>query len=123
MQHYRELCCEGHAGFGYRGQDVVCAAVSVLVINTINGIEQFTSDAFTLDSWTDREDPAGEAKKGKKRFFSRRSQEEEKNMLRLVFTEVPSREAALLMDVLVQGLTEIQREYGDSYVTVHIKEV
>ena len=102
MQHYRELCCEGHAGFGYRGQDVVCAAVSVLVINTINGIEQFTSDAFTLDSWADQE---------------------EKNMLRLVFTEVPSREAALLMDVLVQGLTEIQREYGDSYVTVHIKEV
>ncbi len=102
-QQYQELLCEGHAGFGYEGTDVVCAAVSVLVINTINGIERFTEDAFTLDTWSD---PDGDS-----------------NHIKMIFTETPSREAALLMDVLVQGLTEIQEEYGDSYVTVHIKEV
>ena len=29
----------GHAGFDDKGKDIVCAAVSVLVINTINSIE------------------------------------------------------------------------------------
>ena len=118
MQHYQELTCEGHAGFGYWGQDVVCAAVSMLVINTINGIESFTSDAFTLDTWA--EEPSS-GKKG--HFFARQKELEAKNHINLIFTETPSAETALLMDVLVQGLTEIQEEYGDTYVKVHIKEV
>jgi len=37
---------EGHAGFSHSGQDIVCAAVSALIINTVNSIEQFTSDTF-----------------------------------------------------------------------------
>ena len=32
----------GHAGYAPEGQDIVCAAASVLTINTINAIEQFT---------------------------------------------------------------------------------
>lgn len=35
---------EGHAGYSTSGKDIVCAAVSVLVINTINAIEQFTEE-------------------------------------------------------------------------------
>ena len=35
---------KGHAGFGVRGTDVVCASVSILVINTINSIQKLTSD-------------------------------------------------------------------------------
>ena len=34
----------GHAGYADAGQDIVCAAASVLVINTMNAIEQFTED-------------------------------------------------------------------------------
>jgi len=34
----------GHAGAGERGNDVVCAAISILVINTVNSIEMFTND-------------------------------------------------------------------------------
>ena len=33
---------------GSRRQDIVCAAVSVLVINTLNSIEQFTDDRDKL---------------------------------------------------------------------------
>lgn len=33
----------GHADSGEYGQDIVCAAVSVLSINTVNSIEQITS--------------------------------------------------------------------------------
>ncbi len=41
--------CEGHAGFARRGRDIVCAAFSMLTVNTVNSIEAFTDDAFTLD--------------------------------------------------------------------------
>ena len=34
----------GHAGYDDIGKDIVCAAVSVLVINTLNSIERFTDD-------------------------------------------------------------------------------
>ena len=34
----------GHAGYSENGQDVVCAAVSVLTINTVNAIEIFTQN-------------------------------------------------------------------------------
>ena len=32
----------GHADYSEYGSDIVCAAVSALVINTINSIENFT---------------------------------------------------------------------------------
>ena len=31
---------KGHAGFSEAGQDIVCAAASVLMINTVNAIEE-----------------------------------------------------------------------------------
>ena len=34
--------CIGHAGYANVGEDIVCSAVSVLVINTINSIEVYT---------------------------------------------------------------------------------
>ena len=35
---YVGVTVDGHAGFAEAGQDIVCAAVSVLVINTFNSI-------------------------------------------------------------------------------------
>ena len=37
---------EGHAEYANPGQDIVCAAASILVINTINAIEEFTEDNY-----------------------------------------------------------------------------
>ena len=37
----------GHAGYAEEGSDIICSAISVLTINTINSIEQFT-DALEL---------------------------------------------------------------------------
>ena len=39
--------CLGHAGFARRGKDIVCAAVSALILNTVNSIEAFTEDKFS----------------------------------------------------------------------------
>ena len=41
---------KGHAGFSETGQDIVCAAASVLMINTVNAIEAFADDKTSLVS-------------------------------------------------------------------------
>lgn len=41
---------QGHADSGEYGYDIVCAAVSVLAINTINSLEQLTSYRPQVDS-------------------------------------------------------------------------
>ena len=41
---YKQIECNGHAGFAQFGEDIVCAAISVLTINTINSVEKFTDD-------------------------------------------------------------------------------
>ena len=88
----------------------------MLVINTINGIDQFTEDAYALDS---KEDDTKTSKK--KRFFP--GKEESDNLIDFRFTEAVSKESNLLMDVLVLGLTEIYKQYGDSYLTLKFEEV
>ncbi len=38
---------KGHAGYGVRGTDVVCASVSALIINTVNSVEKLTQDRYS----------------------------------------------------------------------------
>ena len=42
--------CIGHAGYANVGEDIVCSAVSVLVINTINSIEVYTDAEFDIET-------------------------------------------------------------------------
>ena len=44
---YVSFASKGHAGYAEEGQDIICAAVSALVINTVNSLEQLTK-RFTL---------------------------------------------------------------------------
>jgi len=82
----------GHAGFAHKGQDIVCAAVSVLVINTINSIETFTSDKFQMNS------------------------DEESGLIEFrVLTQI-SNESILLLKSLVLGLQGIIEDYGHEYI-------
>lgn len=94
---YAGFTVEGHAGYAEEGQDIVCAAVSVLSLNTLNSIEAFTEDRFS-----------GEQKDG---YLSCR------------FPEGLSEKAVLLLDSMVLGLTDIQRSYGKSYIRIVFKEV
>ena len=90
---YIGFSSKGHAGYAEEGYDIICAAVSVLTVNTINSIEKFTEDAFKA-----------EAADG---------------MVRWKFTEIPlSKEANLLMDSLVLGLKDIQENYGKKYIKI-----
>ena len=43
----------GHAGYAEEGSDIICAAVSVLSLNTLNSIEAFTEDEFSGEQVAD----------------------------------------------------------------------
>ena len=43
---YLGFDCLGHAGYADEGEDIVCAGISALVINTINSIGLFTPKTF-----------------------------------------------------------------------------
>ena len=39
--------CLGHAGYAEEGEDIVCAGISALVINTINSLGVYTKEKFS----------------------------------------------------------------------------
>lgn len=96
---YMGFDCIGHAGFADAGEDIVCAGVSALVINTINSIAYYTGEKFSTDS------------------------DEETGKLTLSFREPAEHDAELLMKSLVLGLQGIQNNYGVEYITLNFKEV
>jgi Predicted ribosomal protein len=86
---------EGHAGYADEGQDIVCAAVSVLVINTINSIEQFTKDRFHLET------------------------KEETGYIELKMISSISNDTKLLLNSLILGLQGIEENYGNEYLKMN----
>ena len=98
-QQYKEILLQGHAGYADKGTDIVCAAVSVLVINTFNSIETFTDDYLSEDV------------------------DEKKARIRFVLKDQLGDQARLLIDSMLLGLEQIQEQYGSSYLKVNYKEV
>lgn len=93
---YLSFRCSGHAEYADSGKDIVCSAVSILVINTINAIEQFTDTAFTLNA---------------------------EEAIEWHFPEGIDHDTQLLMDALLLGLTEIKKQYGKKYLNLLFEEV
>ena len=91
--------CSGHAGFDDSGKDIVCAAVSMLVINTINSIENFTDAEFSVD------------------------EDEEFGVINYRLKEAAKGDVALLIKSMILGLTGIQKDYGNDYIILRFKEV
>lgn len=96
---FKSITVDGHAGFARNGKDIVCAAVSMLVINTINSIEEFTDDDFK---------GLADDKKGRIEFE---------------LVSEPSRESIILIDSMILGLTNASEEYGKKYLRLEFKEV
>ncbi len=94
---YLSFTSRGHAGYAQEGQDIVCAAVSALVINTVNSIEKFTEDEIRA--------------------------EERDGFVSFTFQKPVTERGKLLMDSLVLGLTEIEHSYNNRFLTVKVKEV
>ena len=76
------------------GEDIVCAAVSALTINTVNSIDLFTTDKVTL------------------------SQDEEAAVIDVKFTGAISPETKLLMQSYETGITELAKQYPEVQVQI-----
>ena len=91
---------KGHAEYDEMGQDIVCAAVSVLVINTMNAIELYTDDEVSVLS------------------------DEEEGIVSFHENGAPSKEAALLLKTMILGLREMadDENYAE-YIDLTFEEV
>lgn len=97
---YLGFLCEGHAGFAKRGEDIVCAAISVLTINTINSLEELTKEPMQVET------------------------DEAAGRIRCTFKAHPLQETSrVLMDSLTLGLQRIQAQYGRKHCKLTVEEV
>lgn len=88
-----------HAGFGEEGSDIVCAAISVLTINTMNAIETFTDAVFTQEV-------------------------DEKNRFIEFRIEEPTKETTLLLETMVLGLQTMEDNKNyEEYIDLVFEEV
>ena len=95
---YTGFISDGHAGYARHGEDIVCAAVSMLVINTVNSILEFTDDGLEIES------------------------DEDRGLISASFTDDPSEAGTLLMDAMVLGLRGVEEEYGSRFIDISVKE-
>jgi len=89
----------GHAGYAESGYDIVCAAISVLTINTINSVEQFTEDKFDLSV-----------------------NEEEGIVIFKLLSDSISSQTSILLKSYELGINSIAKE-NPNYLSISIKEV
>ena len=87
----------GHAGYADSGYDIICAAVSVLTLNTANSIETLTGDRI--------------------------EDYEEDGFLSFRFPDGLSENGRLLMRSMILGLQQIEANYDEPYVKVVFSEV
>ena len=90
----------GHSGYAQAGEDVVCAAISVLVINTLNAIETYTSGEVDVIS------------------------DEEKGLIDCKVTGQPDKDTQLLLNAMILGLQMMadNKDY-DQYIDLTFEEV
>ncbi len=97
---YQKFTCEGHAAYADSGQDIVCAAISVLVINTVNALDEITKEPIQVEA------------------------DEEAGRISCSFLERHLRETSVaLMDSLAFGLSRIEAQYGKKHCKLIFKEV
>ena len=94
---YLELISKGHAGYAEEGYDIICAAVSVLSVNLVNSIEEFTEDGMDVTSGD--------------------------GLIELRLDGELSQEGQLLMRSYILGIQSVQKTYGNEYIELVFKEV
>ncbi|HCC08261.1 MAG TPA: ribosomal-processing cysteine protease Prp [Clostridiales bacterium] len=85
----------GHAGFDKHGKDIVCSAVSVLMINTINSISNFTKDDIVVDEYVEND-----------------------GHIKFLVNGIYSKETEILLKSLEYGLYDINEQYGKKYIKI-----
>lgn len=90
----------GHAGYAKRGQpDIVCAAISVLTIGTVNSLQELAGEKLQIMA------------------------DESTGFFRCDFESVLQEKSGFLLDSMIFSLENISREYGRKYLQVQFEEV
>ncbi len=97
---YTGFTCFGHAGYAKKNQpDILCSAISVLVINTINSLETLAGEYLST------------------------SANDETGFIKCDFKSDLQEKSIFLMDAMVFGLENISKSYGEQYLQVKFEEV
>ena len=97
---YKGFNCVGHSGYAQAGEDIVCAAISVLTINTINAIDTFTDVSVSLET------------------------DEEQGLIRYKVLDKPTKETTLLLETMCLGLSSmVEDENYAEYIDLKFEEV
>ena len=97
---YRGFICMGHAEYAKKNQpDILCAAISALVIGTINSLEELAGEKLVV------------------------AQEESSGFIKCDFQGVLQEKSVFLLDSMVFTLENLSREYGKKYLQVKFEEV
>lgn len=97
--NFQSFTCEGHAGYAQEGEDVVCAGISAIVINTINCLTDLLGENVQC------------------------GYDEEDGYITCVFQNTPQEKASFLIECMIHGLSWIRQQYGKDYLVYEIKEV
>ncbi|MCR5715924.1 MAG: ribosomal-processing cysteine protease Prp [Lachnospiraceae bacterium] len=96
---YQGFTFQGHAGYAESGNDIVCAALSMLSINTINALDSILHTKMDVTS------------------------DEAEGLIDVSFAHPLTEKEQLLVDTLVLGCQETEKQYGKQYCKIKIKEV
>ena len=98
-REYLGFSCLGHAGYADAGEDIVCAGISALVINTVNSLEELVHEEMELVN------------------------DETTGYIDCRFPNEISEHAKLLIDSMILGLESIVSQCGKKYLRLKFEEV
>ena len=90
---YSGFACHGHADYADSGEDIVCAGISALVINTVNCLQDILEIPVSVVYDDD-------------------------GNIECSLPGPADEKAALLIDSMVHGLEWIRIQYGDEYLRI-----
>ncbi len=97
--NYRSFSCEGHAGYAEKGHDIICSAVSVLVVNTVNSLEAISKDHTRVEA------------------------RDEGGYVSCEFIDPPTEIGKAFVEALIMGIRGLISDHGDDYLSLEIREV
>ena len=90
----------GHAEYAKKNQpDILCSAISAIVIGTINALEELAGEKLTVTS------------------------EQKTGFIKCDFESILQEKSIFLLDSMVFTLQNLSKEYGAKYLQVKFEEV
>ncbi len=101
---YRGFICMGHAEYAKKrlfgnSPDILCAAISALVLGTINSLEELAGEKLNVAT------------------------KEETGFIKCDFESELQEKSVFLVDSMIFSLENLSKEYGEKYLQVKFEEV